>query len=421
MLVLAILTLLAMAALNFRVARRLFYPPVVFCLVWAADLVIVALAGNFFYQISEQTLFIFCLGAVAFSIGGRLGMFVGKPKAVEYAERSSSKLLDWLLLMTCIAMPLVYRWATSFSDSGSFSVLAVRMALVNAGNESDATSSFYENFVTLGTIVSSLAFLENGRKRKIFAFLAATVLTLLTGSRSAIATLLFSAFFLDWLRRGKLRWKIVVPVMASALLLFSVLAVLLGQGDTGSEKSITENVTPAARLIASYTSGGPVAFDQVIRHPGVVAHNWQIGRAPTLTLNKLGAHFDVPELHAEYVTIGPNYLLQNVYTMYFAYYDWGFAGMMILTTIDGFIITWLFRRALGGHKIAAVLCANYTSAIFLSVFGESFFMGLNYSVKLATLSWIVYSSPIYWRKFRIFSSTVVDRDMPSGNPISPGH
>jgi oligosaccharide repeat unit polymerase len=416
----AILTLLTLAAINYCMAKRLFYPPLVFCLVWAADLSIIVLAGNFFYPISEQTLFIVCLGAVAFSVGGLLGLCAGRPKPIEYIEPSSGKLLNCLLLMACIAVPFVYRWAIGFSDSGSFSVLAVRMALVNAGNESDVTSSFYENFVTLGIIVSTLAFLENGRKRKIFAFLIAIILILLTGSRSAVATLLFSGFFLDWLRRGKLRWKLVVPVMACALLLFSVMAVLLGHGDTSSEKSITENVTPAAKLIASYTSGGPVAFDQVVRHPGVVAHNWQIGRAPMLTLNKLGAHFDVPELHAEYVTVGPNYLLQNVYTMYFAYYDWGGAGMMMLTAIDGFIVTWLFRRALVGHKIAAILCANYISAIFLSVFGESFFMGLNYIVKLAALSWVVYSLPVRWGKFGRFCSEAVAHSVPPGPANSSG-
>jgi oligosaccharide repeat unit polymerase len=418
MLLIAILTLITMAALNYCFVKRLFYPPLVFCLVWAADLSIVALAGNFFYPISEHTLFIFCLGAVAFSVGGWLSLCAGRPKPIEYTELSSSKLLNCLLLTACIAVPLVYRWAIGFSDSGSFSVLAVRMALVNAGNESDVTSSFYENFVTLGAIVSTLAFLEDGRKRKIFAFLVATVLVLLTGSRTAIATLLFSAFFLDWVRRGKLRWKIIVPVMASALLLFSVTAVLLGHGDTSSESSITENVTPAAELIASYTSGGPVAFDQVVRHPGVVAHNWQISRAPMLTLNKFGAHFDVPELHAEYVTIGPNFLLQNVYTMYFAYYDWGLAGMMMLTAIDGFIVTWLFRRALVGHKIAAVLCAYFVAECVLSIFNENFFLGLNYIVKLAALSWVVYSLPIYWRKFRQFCSDVVARSVPPDNAAS---
>src|SRR4051794_39245522 len=55
MLLIAILTLLTIAALNYCLAKRLFYPPLVFCLVWAVDLAIVALAGRFFYPISEQT------------------------------------------------------------------------------------------------------------------------------------------------------------------------------------------------------------------------------------------------------------------------------------------------------------------------------------------------------------------------------
>jgi oligosaccharide repeat unit polymerase len=287
------------------------------------------------------------------------------------------------------------------------------------GNGGDVESSFYENIATFAMAVAAIAFLENGRKRKVLALLTGVLMTLLSGSRYAIATLMLSAFFLDWIRQGKVRWRLIIPGVTAFIIFFGVMAIYLGHGETSSEGSLVENAIPALKLVGSYTSGGTIAFDRVIRNPGTVPHTWQIDRAVLLVLNKFGAHFDVPVINAEYVTIGKDGMLQNVYTMYFAYYDWGIAGMMLLTGVVGFYTTWLFRRALAGHRIAAVLCAYFVAECILGIFNENFFLGLNYIVKLAALSWVVYSLPVYWRRFRQFCSEVVAHSTTQGDAISP--
>ena len=75
---------------------------------------------------------------------------------------------------------------------------------------------------------------------------------LLTGSRYGIANLLLAAMFLDWLRQGRVRWKIIGPALSSFVLLFGVMAVFLGHGDTSTEGSMVDNVEPAVALVASY-------------------------------------------------------------------------------------------------------------------------------------------------------------------------
>lgn len=422
MLLLAILTLLAIAALNFRVARRVFYPPVVFCLVWAFNLTLIALAGDFFFALSEKTLTIITLACVAFSLGSVLALIMpSRQPRFAYLPTASNKLLNWLLCATILGIPVFYHWVAGLTGSaGLADVMSTRAAMVALGNGGEVESSFYENIATFTLAIVTVACFENGRKRKILALLVGVLITFLSGSRYAIASLMLSAFFLDWLRQGRIRWRLIIPGIMTFIILFGVMAVYLGHGETNKEGSVVENVVPALQLIALYASGPLVAYDRVVRDPAIIPHSWQIDRAFLLILNKFGLHFDVPTIFAEYVAVGKDNV-QNAYTMYFAYYDWGIAGTMLITSMIGFYIAWLFRRALTGHRIAAVLCAYFVAECVLGIFNENFFLGLNYIAKLAALSWIVYSSPIYWRKFRIFCSEVVDRGTPPGDPISPGY
>lgn len=421
MLLIAILTLLTMAALNYGLAKRLFYPPLVFCLIWTLDLTLVLLAGDFFYPLSEKTLAIITLGCAAFSLSSAIVMLATlKQQRIPYVPEASNRILNWLLVAAVMGLPIFYHWIAGLTaGAGSTNVMAIRTAIVALGNGGDVESSFYENIATFAMAVAAIAFLENGRKRKVLALLTGVLMTLLSGSRYAIATLMLSAFFLDWIRQGKVRWRLIIPGVTAFIIFFGVMAIYLGHGETSSEGSLVENAIPALKLVGSYTSGGTIAFDRVIRNPGIVPHTWQIDRAVLLVLNKFGAHFDVPVINAEYVTIGKDGMLQNVYTMYFAYYDWGIAGMMLLTGVVGFYTTWLFRRALAGHRIAAVLCAYFVAECILGIFNENFFLGLNYIVKLAALSWVVYSLPVYWRRFRQFCSEVVAHSTTHGDAISP--
>jgi len=420
MLPIAILTLLTMAALNYCLARRLFYPPVIFCLVWAFDLTLILLTGDFFYPLSDKTLAIITFGSAAFSFGSAIAFFMPtRQTQIPYVPTASNKVLNWLLAAAVLGLPVFYHWIADITaGSGATNVLAIRTAIVALGNGGDIESSFYENVSTFAMAVVTIACLESGRMRKILAVLVGILMTLLSGGRYAIAMLMLSAFFLDWLRSGKVRWRLIVPAVFFFTIIFGVMAVYLGHGDTSQESSLAENAGSALKLVALYASGPLVAFDRVVRDPGIIPHSWQIDRAVLLVLNKFGFHFNVPTIFAEYVAVGQGGNLQNAYTLYFAYYDWGLSGMMLLAAIVGFCTTWLFRRALAGHRIAAVLCAYFIAECVLGIFNENFFLGLNYIVKLAALSWVVYSLPVYWKKFRRFCSEVVAGSTPPSSSIS---
>src|SRR6185437_7387052 len=95
MLALAILILALMALCNYLFSKKLLYPPVVFCSVWASDLCIVWMAGNFFYRISHA-LVLYCFGALFFSVGGLLAYLI-PPKPSE--QRPARRIWPWVLLL----------------------------------------------------------------------------------------------------------------------------------------------------------------------------------------------------------------------------------------------------------------------------------------------------------------------------------
>src|SRR6266567_2060654 len=119
MLFLAISILCLMAVANYRIGdKKLFYPPVVFCFVWAADLTLVWLAGNSFYPLSTATLFIFVFGALAFSLGACVALC--RPQKTPARNRdpikSSGRVLSLLVLVIVAGIPFFYRWITGLTS-----------------------------------------------------------------------------------------------------------------------------------------------------------------------------------------------------------------------------------------------------------------------------------------------------------------
>lgn len=415
LLVIFILTVLALA--NYRIGQKgLFYPPTVFCAVWASDLMLVWMAGDFFYSISTETLFLVLFGCLAFSIGSWITFFHSAPKPRTYTvlSRSSSQFVSLLVMLIVLAVPFCYRWIVGFSsqyDGNLF--LAARRAFLDPGNEINVGSTLFSNVVVLAMTVAMIAFFErdHGKKRSFFAVIAAVVLNLLTGGRSGIVQLVLSLVCLDWLRTRRIHWK---PVAAMALIFvvtFSVIAIYLQKGDVRTDASLAENIAPIGRGFVLYAASGPVALDRVVREPHIVPHNWHANRFFLETLNKFGARFDIPSLQAEYVTVGPNSALQNIYTFYFAYFDFGYLGMIGITFALGFLTTLCYNTAISGGNIAALVYSAIFAGLVLTIFNENLLLNLNFLVKLVAMAWLVYSLPGICSKFSQITRRLVTIDV----------
>jgi len=400
MLLSTIVGLLLLLYINYRIGGRVpVYPPVAFCAVWAAALFLLWAAGNYFLPLSDQTLAIFTCGCIVFSVGSFVVLvFAHKPLRNESFPCSSSRILNLLLVFCVLALPFYVRWIVGLgSDSSAVTLLqAVRDATVDLWGTPPGYTLFM-NLATLARILALFAYFEGGPIRKAFAVSLSVVFDLLMGTRSPVITLLLSLVFLEWLRRRRLPWKVLLSLVLLFIVAFSFIAIEVGKGDARPNAPLTENVTAIGRGFIEYAAGGLVAFDQVVRRPNIIPHNTQIDRFFVETLNKLGAHFKLQDDYDTWINIGPS--LFNVYTLYLSYIDFGYVGMMAMLFLLGIVITRFYQGAISGSRIAAFIYSTLFAGLFLSIFSEAFFMAINFLVKLCVVYWLIYRFPAVWAKW----------------------
>jgi oligosaccharide repeat unit polymerase len=402
MLLLAIVILVSMALVNYRLEQKLLYPPVVFCSVWAADLLLVWLVGDLFFPLSDKSLVIFCCGGLSLSLGSCLALLSTERDATtNISAKASNAFLNALVLVVACSGPFViYSIVELASNLRTASILlAARMATVDAYASGEAPTLLF-GLLTLSIIVAMISSLERGRggKRSFLAIVLALGFNILTGSRAALFGLILSLIAIGWFRNQRIRWKPLILMVLTLTVSFAAIAIYVQNGEVRADASLSENLSPVAELLALYAAGGIVGFDQVVRQPNIIPHNWQITKFFFETANKFGGRFDVPDLHAGYVSVGPH-LSGNVYTMYFAYLGMGYVGMMLTVFFIGFIVGLFYRKALQGSKTAILIYSFLFGALLLSPFNENFFMGLNYSTKIFAVCWVVYGLPIRAAQF----------------------
>jgi len=402
MLPITILIIVLLVFINYYLSgRSAMYPPVVFCSVWTVDLLLLWGCGSYFHAVSVPTLFIITCGCAVFSIGS-LAVFLfppRRPKRQFFSDRSNHN-LSLLVFLIALGVPFFLRWVLAIASKSDAATLlmAVRIATVRGAEDLPAGYSLFMNMVSVAMIVAMISFCEKGKLRTVVALCLAILLSLLTGAKVGVFLLLGSVMAIDsMVNRRRIRWKVIAVVFLALIVVFGFVSMEVHTGRASPGASLVDNLVSVSHLLAAYTVGGIVAFDRVVRDPSVVPHNWSISRVFLLTLNKLGAHFQVPSLNANYVDVGYNAYPENVYTFYFAYLDYGFAGMMFIVLALGYIIAHFYTLARSGSKISLLIYSSLFTGLALSAFSEYFFLNLNFLAKLYCISWLFYRLPVQWR------------------------
>jgi oligosaccharide repeat unit polymerase len=401
MLLITIFVISLIAVLNYRFGIRFLYPPVVFCSVWAADLAVVWLCNGLFYPISYRTLMIFLVGCVAFSFGALLATLTFKRiKNRSYDIKASNRMLNALLLIVLVAVPLIYHWISSIAaDFPGTNFFVSAYTAMNVVFDAGEQSVFIINLISLSSVVALVCVCERDKhgKRAILAIALAIFILTMTGTRSGLVIMIFAAICIEWMRSGKLQLKFLMPIAVVLLVVVSGLAIFIHKGDATESASLTDNLVPVVQGLAVYAAGGPPAFSQVVEKPTTIEHNWRVSTFFLAWANRFGAHYKIPPIHAEYVTVGPDQLY-NVYSMYFAYLDWGYAGMASLVGLVGFTVTMTYFRALTGNRFALLLYGYFFAGMVLSPYAEYFFLGLSSILKLFEIYWIIFRLPVHWSR-----------------------
>src|SRR5690349_902937 len=87
-----------LAVLNRYIGKTLLYPPAMLCGLWTFLLAALTLCGTYFYSISAETLTVYLVGAISFTLGGVLCLLIPMRCPSPYPEISPYRLrlIRWL-------------------------------------------------------------------------------------------------------------------------------------------------------------------------------------------------------------------------------------------------------------------------------------------------------------------------------------
>jgi oligosaccharide repeat unit polymerase len=322
--------------------------------------------------------------------------------------------LTLLVLLIVMAAPLCYRLLVDLSSTYSpHLILAAYAAAGDEYNQGDVRFRLFQQLATYAIILSMIAFYESERSRLRYAVVLAIALLmcLMTGNRTGMGLLMCSLLCLDWIKRGRIRWKVLAVMGTVVIVLFGAVAIAVGKGAARPDAPVTDNLAPVAQGFLVYASGGLIGFDELVRDPNLIPHNSQIYRIPLQTLDKFGLHYEMPNIHAQFVTVGPYALTQNVYTFYFTYMDWGFAGMMFLVAVVGFVVTVFYRKAVAGDPVSALVYGALSFGLVMTPYNENFFIGMSMLAKIYVCGWFFYRLPAKWRQFSQWLRHIAQREL----------
>jgi oligosaccharide repeat unit polymerase len=402
MIVLSVLTLCLLAALNYRLnGKSLFHPAVVFCIVWAFDLFVVWAVGRFFFPLSAESLLVFTFGALMFSVGAHIAKALpAHPRQPAEPNKTITRLL-WVL---AILFPFFIRWILQVAGEKADSplLMALRIGLVDMEGESLVLTMF-GTLIQVGIIIALIAYREKqGHSRRAWLAIAlCLVMNVLTGTKGGPLAVVMGLMYINWLNTRKVRSKVVITVCLVFALIFTAVEYTVHQAD--SSEHIAENA-------ALYISGGIVALDQVLQHPHLAPLANPVYDIFMRVLKRIGYHVEVVSAHGyQYVSIGPDGLMNNTYTIYGSWINLGAFAMVAAMLVVGFTSGLAYRRALFGGKVSAIFYAVYFPALFFSPFHD-YTTTFIWLFLVLFLSWCVYYLPLKLARLREFTSSVIRAD-----------
>jgi oligosaccharide repeat unit polymerase len=407
MLALTILALCLLTAINYKFAgKSVLYPALIFSAVWTLALALLAVSDGVFYPVLPETFVIFLCGVLAFSVGCWLAILPATSPPIRSAEfqASSNRIITVLLSIVLIIAPFYYHWISNLVGEGDKSpfLLLARAATQEMMGKS-AAFTFFGTISELSRIVAMMAFWEREKhpKRSVLAITVALVMCGLTGQKSGPLMLIISLICIDWIRTRRLRWKLL---MVMAFIMIGIATIVEFYVHLGGE-SFSGNMGAIFRMFILYGSGGLVGFDRVVRQPNIIPQFNPIYVTILRVVRRLGGQADIPEV-ADFVNVGPNGFQDNVYTIFWAYLDFGYIGMLLTTVVIGFIVTLIYKRAIAKSHIFVFLYATLVFSIVFSIFTEYFVSMIYYLLKVCVVSWLVYRLPERWAQFRQFTARV---------------
>jgi oligosaccharide repeat unit polymerase len=383
---LAAIAFLALLFLTWRFAPSALCPSMIFVGAWTVNILGLALFSGPLYPVGATTLAIFFWGGLWFAMGS-IGVHAActplqfQPPMLDLrSHQFAKKILSISLVASLLALPFFVRSVVQLASTGTGAFLySIRQASVEAGTP-NLGIGWTENFVVISAFTAmGWLYLYDGSARSrwlLGASLAITVpFNLLTGTKGGLIFLFLSLLFVTAIRHGQLSKRALVVSFAA---LATAMTVGFMAFNLAAEQLVgTKVLGSLLDTVRIYWLGNLVAFDTLVTNPNMIPAVHSPDRGLLLLANNFGAHFDVPSVHPNFVTVGPG-MLTNTYTIYFTYFvAFGWMGTAVAMCSLGAITTYVFRRGFSGSPFWAMVYCLLAGNLVLSFFSERFLIALN--------------------------------------------
>lgn len=379
---------------NVSLGRSFLYPPTIFTSVWLLAMAVLAAWRDLFYAVSFETLSLYWVGAVMFSIGGMASLANSRPVAPNFVpsqlyRQRLKPILNFSLIVVVLALPFYILRATE-----EISLLDPLYFVTRRAIDIDADKSYNPlgNFVVMAKFVAMAIYLERGDAQKvqptvIAAVLVAIIYSILEGAKMGAVMIILTLMFISFIRSGRVDWGVLMRI--SALLIgFFVLGLMV-------VNFAYEDTVDTALLLQTtigYWVGPLVAFNSVVQEPTSIEAAHKLSRFFVETANSLGAGIPVTSIHAQFANISPVIEGINTYTLYFAYFrEYSWPGVICGMIILGYVLTSVYVRAQRKSPIAMLIYGMCMTGLILCTHGEQFWLSLNPYCKALIFFYFVYS------------------------------
>jgi oligosaccharide repeat unit polymerase len=393
----------------YRYGGSALFPPASLGIVWTLTLFTIWLCGSLYFPLTPTADEIVLAGVLAFSFGG-LGaveapVWHGGSLATVSPQRrlQIDRWLSFAVVLFILNIPVAYRYFKQLSGTIAPRESMWKQIRIAASKENVTTTGTHLSleslllpFLTITALIAVHEYVDTGRRggRALLLFVLALLYQLINGARSEVLLLLISSLVILWIKRGAAPLRLLGTMTLVFLLVFSLGQISMNKYGAMAGASLGDNLPHVAEGFGTYWLGGIIAFDQNRQNPEL-RYGWDLGKFFKRFANRFGATYQERDRNLDYTKISPTQST-NVYTAFLPYYmdHGGFAGVIVLMFLVGFLSTYVYRCALHGRCWAVFTLGAFVYATAMTIFSEEYFAQIMFWVKAGALSTLVYFTPV---------------------------
>ncbi|RYG02236.1 MAG: oligosaccharide repeat unit polymerase, partial [Chitinophagaceae bacterium] len=307
-------------------------------------------------------------------------------------QKDHSKVLNLSIIGLLIIFPFYIQKITELSAlSGIDEFWKGLRFQTSSGSADEAGLGVFSYFGAFANFSALIACNESLNKRyrarnAIVLIVLVFVYGIISTARTGVLTLLLGIISIFFVNKEASFARLLTGIIVF-LLMFVLPAVFLEKGGS-LDSSLVENMISLLQNLQIYALAGIVAFSEVTKNVALAPETSGIFAFFLNLLRAIGINVEVRSSVLDYIsTPWPT----NVYTIYFPYYvQFGYAGVAIIMTFIGIIVSIFYGLAMKGRPEFVVLNALATAFLMISVFAESFFTALSYWFQLLIFLFFFY-------------------------------